>query len=498
MFEAMGSAAGHLLVPVNIAYIFLGAFIGLLFGILPGLGGVIALALALPFSFGMKPHSAMLFFSAVMGSVAFGGSVTAILLNTPGTAQNAATTLDGYPMAQQGQANKALGISATSCGLGAIFGLIVLILLLPIVRRIVLLFGPPEFFWLIIFGLVTVAMAARGSFLKGLTAGGIGILLSLIGFSDVFGVLRFSFGSKYYLWDGVELISLVIGLFALSEVMNYYIKGGTIASKEAGRGGRVIDGVKEVFRHKKCFFRSSAIGTIVGIIPGVGGTVANFIAYVIAKERSRNPETFGTGNPEGIIAAEASNDAKDGGALLPTVGFGIPGSAECAVLLGGFILHGLVPGPLLIRDHLDIVFILIFGLLFSNIIASTLGLLAANLLVKVTFVNVRYIAPIVVVLCFVGAYAVRENFWDVVAAIFFGIVGYGMIKFGFPIVCLVIGYILGVMAETTFHQSLMIASGSYKIFFYRPISLILMAILLAIIAFPIVRALKKGKDNEKK
>ena len=356
MFEAFHMALNHVLVPINIGYIFLGSFIGLLFGILPGLGGVIALALALPFSFGMEPHAAMLFFSAIMGSIAFGGSVTAILLNTPGTAPNAATCLDGYPMAQQGQGKKALGISATASGLGAIFGLIVLILLIPLVRMIVLMFGPPEFFWLILFGLITVALAAKGSFFKGLTAGGIGILLSLIGFSPVFGVLRFSFGSKFYLWDGVELISLVIGLFALSEVINYYSKGGTIAPTDTSGGGRVLDGVKEVFRHKRCFFRSSAIGVIVGIIPGVGGTVANFVAYVVAKERSKNPETFGTGNPEGIIAAESSNDAKDGGALLPTVGFGIPGSAECAVLLGAFILHGLVPGPLLIKNHLDIVF----------------------------------------------------------------------------------------------------------------------------------------------
>ena len=274
MFEAFHMALNHVLVPMNIGYIFLGSFIGLLFGILPGLGGVIALALALPFSFGMEPHAAMLFFSAIMGSIAFGGSVTAILLNTPGTAPNAATCLDGYPMAQQGQGKKALGISATACGLGAIFGLIVLILLIPLVRMIVLMFGPPEFFWMIIFGLITVALAAKGSFFKGITAGGIGILLSLIGFSPVFGVLRFSFGSKFYLWDGVELISLVIGLFALSEVINYYSKGGTIAPTDTSRGGRVLDGVKEVFRHKRCFFRSSAIGVIVGIIPGVGGTVA--------------------------------------------------------------------------------------------------------------------------------------------------------------------------------------------------------------------------------
>jgi putative tricarboxylic transport membrane protein len=496
MLEAVNVAIGHLLIPANLAYLFLGSIIGLIFGILPGLGGVVALALALPFSFGMESHAAMLFFSGVMGSVAFGGSVSAILLNTPGTSQNAATCFDGYPMARKGEGNRALGISATACGLGAIFGLIILILLMPLVRRVVLLFGPPEFFMLVLFGLVTVALAARGTFLKGLTAGGIGILLSLIGFSPVFGILRFNFGSEYYLWDGVELISLVIGLFAISEVMNYYITGGTIAAGGVTSGGRVLDGVKEVFRHKRCFFRSSAIGTLIGIIPGVGGTVSNFVAYVAAKESSKRPETFGTGNPEGIIAAEAANDAKDGGALLPTVGFGIPGSAEMAVLLGGFILHGLVPGPLLIKEHLDIVFTLILGLLCSNIIASTFGLLTANLLVRITVINVRYIAPIVIVISFVGAYGIRENFWDVVMAFLFGLFGYGMVRFGFPIVCLVIGYILGIMAETAFHQSLMISSGSYAIFFTRTTSLILFVLLVLTVLLPFFRAMRREKSEK--
>lgn len=263
-----------------------------------------------------------------------------------------------------------------------------------------------------------------------------------------------------------------------------------------------MDGVKEVFHHWRCFFRSSAIGTVIGIIPGVGGTVANFISYVIARESSRERETYGTGNPEGVVAAESANNAKDGGALLPTVGFGIPGSAENAVLLGAFILHGLVPGPLLIKNHLDIVLTLVLGLLCSNIIASTFGLLASNVLVRVTFINVRYIAPVIIVLCFVGSYAVRQDFLDVLMALLFGLFGYGMLKFGFPIVCLTIGFILGVMAERTFHQSVMMASGSYMIFFSRISSLVLLVLLVLALLFPLIRtkgvrfARQKGTSDE--
>ncbi len=495
MLEAFIQALKYLLRGDTIILILLGNIIGLVFGALPGLGGVIALAIILPFTFGMDPMVAFFFLSAIMGSIAFGGSISAILLNTPGTAPNAATCLDGYPMACKGEARKALGISATASGLGAIFGIIVLALLIPIVRSIVMLFGPPEFFMLVLFGLITVAFAAKGNLLNGLFAGGVGILLSLIGYSPVFGILRFEMGSEY-LWDGIEMIPFMIGIFAISELINYSIKGGKIAGEEQVVTGKMFDGVKEVFRHKACFFQSSVIGVVIGIIPGVGGTVANFIAYIAAMHTSDNPETFGTGNPAGIIASEASNDAKDGGALLPTVGFGIPGSAEMAVLLGGFILHGLEVGPLLIRERLDIVFALLLGLLISNILASTFGLLMSKYLAKLTYINIYYIVPIVAVLCFVGAYVLRENIWDVVLALVAGVFGYFMMKFGFPNICLVIGFILGVLAEKAFHQSLMMSYGNYGVFFTRTITLIILGLIILVLALPFITGFRKGRKSE--
>jgi len=484
MFEQVGIALSALWNPVTIGYIFLGSAAGLVFGLLPGLGGTTAIAILLPLTYGQNPIVAMFFLAAVMGAVPFGGSISAILLNTPGTPQNAATCFDGHPMAQQGQANKAIGISATASGLGGFFGLFILMLLLPLVRRVVLLFGPPEFFLLVLFGLATVAIAAKGDFLKGLMASCIGILLSLIGFSPIFGVLRFTFDSDH-LWDGIPLIPFLIGIFAVSELIHYAITGGKIAFKPVSGGGSVVDGIKEVFKHPVCFFRSSLIGTVIGIVPGIGGVAANFIAYVVAKERSDHPETFGQGNPEGLVAAEAANNAKDGGSLLPTVGFGIPGSAEMAVILGAFILHGLEPGPLLIKEHPDIVLALVVGLVISNIIASGIGLLSGNFLAIITRINVQYIIPVVLALCFVGSYALRENIWDVFLAFIFGVFGYGLRRYEFSNICVVIGFILGVMAERSFHQSLMVSIGRYSIFWSSPVSVILIILLVIALLYPL-------------
>jgi putative tricarboxylic transport membrane protein len=494
MFEAFTDALGYLTDPITITYIVLGNITGLIFGVLPGLGGAAALAILLPLTYGMDPMVAMFFLAAIMGAVPFGGSISAILLNTPGTAVNAATCLDGHPMAQKGEAKKALEIAATASGLGALFGVFVLILVLPAVRSVILLFGPPEFFILFLFGLATVALASMGSFLKGLIAGGAGILFSLVGYSVVFGDLRFTLGSEH-LWDGFSLIPVIVGIFAVSELINYALCGGTIAHGEASISGRSFEGVKEVFRQKKNLLRSSFIGTVIGIIPGIGGAAANFIAYIEAKRRSKHPETFGTGNPEGVVATEAANNAKDGGALLPTLGLGIPGSVQMAVLLGALVLHGLTPGPLLVKDHLDIVLALVLGLVVSSLLASTFGLLTAHSLAKITRINVHYIVPVVLSFCFVGAYALRENIWDVLVALVFGFLGYGMVRFDYSKICFVIGFILGVYVERSFHQSLMMSYGSFRIFLERPITLFLLVLFLFVFIFPFVKKKIAVRNN---
>jgi putative tricarboxylic transport membrane protein len=442
MFEAFTDALGYLTDPITITYIVLGNITGLIFGVLPGLGGAAALAILLPLTYGMDPMVAMFFLAAIMGAVPFGGSISAILLNTPGTAVNAATCLDGHPMAQKGEAKKALEIAATASGLGALFGVFVLILVLPAVRSVILLFGPPEFFILFLFGLATVALASMGSFLKGLIAGGVGILFSLVGYSVVFGDLRFTLGSEH-LWDGFSLIPVIVGIFAVSELINYALCGGTIAHGEASISGRSFEG----------------------------------------------------GNPEGVVATEAANNAKDGGALLPTLGLGIPGSVQMAVLLGALVLHGLTPGPLLVKDHLDIVLALVLGLVVSSLLASTFGLLTAHSLARITRINVHYIVPVVLSFCFVGAYALRENIWDVLVALVFGFLGYGMLRFDYSKICFVIGFILGAYVERSFHQSLMMSYGSFRIFLERPITLFLLVLFLFVFIFPFVKKKIAVRNN---
>ena len=492
MLEAFIQALKYLLRGDTIILILLGNIIGLVFGALPGLGGVIALAIILPFTFGMDPMVAFFFLSAIMGSIAFGGSISAILLNTPGTAPNAATCLDGYPMACKGEARKALGISATASGLGAIFGIIVLALLIPIVRSIVMLFGPPEFFMLVLFGLITVAFAAKGNLLNGLFAGGVGILISLIGYSPVFGILRFEMGSEY-LWDGIEMIPFMIGIFAISELINYSIKGGKIAQvPHIGKISGVMEGVLSVFRNFGLFLRCSIIGCIIGIIPGVGGAVSNFLAYGHAVQSAKDPEKFGTGDIRGVIAPEAANDSKDGGALVPTLIFGIPGSLEMAVFLGALIVLGFEPGPRMLMDNPESILVLIYTLVAGNILVSLIGIFCAGYLCRLTYFPNTLLAPVIFMLALMGSYLTHGMLHDVVLSLVFGVLSLAMKRFGFSRIAVVIALVLGTLAQKKFHQTLML--WGFKGFFNRPISLGLFIITVSMILLPYLKSYLKRRN----
>ena len=304
-------------------YLVLGTLLGMLFGILPGLGGPQVLALLLPITYGMHAELAMVLLVGAMSSIAFGGSIPAILINTPGTGQSAATCFDGFPLAQQGKAGMAIGAAATASCLGAVFGAIILTVILPIGRLVVLAFSYPEYFMLALMGLSVIAVVSIGSLWKGLVAACLGLIFSTFGYDPITGSVRFTFGSDY-LWDGIRLMPAFIGLFAIGETLDLFLKRGKIAQAYTGKIGGVTQGVKAVFRNFGLFLRCSIIGTIVGIVPGVGGAVSNFLAYGHAVQVSKNPENFGKGDIRGVIAPEAGNDAKDGGALVPTLIFGIP------------------------------------------------------------------------------------------------------------------------------------------------------------------------------
>jgi putative tricarboxylic transport membrane protein len=471
-------------------YVLLGVMLGLCFGVIPGLGGTTALALLIPVTFTMDSLDAMYLAGGVMGATSFGGSLTAILLNTPGTAPNAATTFDGYPLAQQGKAGLAIGASATASAMGGLIGLFTLLLVIPVARELVLAFGPAEFFLLTILGLAAIAVSSRGKLLRGLIAGGFGLMLAFVGSDTVSGELRFTLGTDY-LWDGIPLVPTLTGMFALSQMIELGLKGGAVAgTAEAARTSitGVWAGVASVFRNWTVLLRGSAIGTLIGAIPGLGGTVASFIAYTSTVQSSRNPESFGKGNIIGVIAPEAANNAKDGGSLVPTVAFGIPGSAETALFLGILVLHGIDPGPSILLDNQTEVYGLIVALTLSAVGASLIGLIFARWLVLITFVDVHFLVPVVVAVSLTGVYVLDGRMGDVMLTMVMGLIGYLMLRFDYPRLTLVIALVLGETAERSFHQTRMISDNDMVGFMAeRPQSLVLVALIVLTLLLPSLR-----------
>lgn len=458
-------------------YVLLGVFVGLVFGMIPGLGGTTALALLIPFTYSMDPIGAMYLAGGVMGATSFGGSISAILLNIPGTATSTATTFDGYPLARQGKAGLAIGAAAAASTMGGLIGIFTLLLFIPLGRQIVLMFGPAEFFLLAVLGLAAIAVSVRGKMLRGLIAGGFGLMLAFIGMDAGSGEIRFTLGSSY-LWDGIPLVPTLTGMFAIAQMIELALKGGSIASgsdKSAEING-VGQGVAAVFRHFPTVLRGSAIGTFVGAIPGLGGTVAAFLSYTSAVHSSRNPESFGKGNIVGVIAPESANNAKDGGSLIPTVAFGIPGSAETALFLGILVLHGIEPGPGILLNNQREVYGLILAITAAAIFASLIGLITARWLVMITFVRVQILVPVVILVSLTGVYVLEGKLGDVVLAVIMGIIGYAMIRFDYPRLTLVIAVVLGELMERSFHLTMRISNSDLVGYIAdRPAALVLVA-----------------------
>lgn len=478
----------------SILYLVLGTMLGMVFGILPGLGGVQVLALLLPVSFMLEPGHAIALLMGAAGAIPTGASLTAILMNTPGTSSNAATIFDGFPLAKQGRAGEAIGAAAFASMLGGIFGAIILCLILPFGKYIVLAFSYPENFMMALMGLSMIAVLSQGSLWKSLIAACVGLMLSFVGFDPVTGSTRFTFGS-IYLWDGIKLVPALIGIFAVAEAISLFTKDGSIAEGKINATFKGTGkGITSVFKHFGVFIKGSVIGTIIGIIPGVGGTVANFLAYGQTAATAKNPENFGKGDIRGVIAPEAANNAKDGGALVPTLFFGIPGSAEMAVLIGALMIHGIQPGPRLMLDNPNIVLILIFSLVFSNIVAAILTISMSTSLTRLTAVKGIYIAPIILVLSLVGAYATDGLIQDAVVALIFGWLGYIMNRYGFSRVGLVIALMLGALMQTTFHQTMSVFGLAG--FFTRPISLAMILITLIMFVLPAIKKSRKRGETQ--
>jgi putative tricarboxylic transport membrane protein len=445
-------------------------------------------------TFGMDPVTAMLWLGAAYGAATYGGAIPSILINTPGEPPNAATIIDGFPMSQKGKASVALGSAATASTLGGIIGLLVTFLLIPFLTKFLMAFSYQEFFMMALLGLCIIAVVSRGILLKGLASGGLGIMLSFVGYDPITSVLRYTFNIQY-LWDGIPVVPALFGLLAIGEVIDLLSKEKPIARFESlkSKERQVLQGVKATFKNMPLVLRSSILGTIIGAIPGVGGTVAGFFAYIQAKQTCKNNENFGKGDVRGVIAPEAANDAKEGGALLPTLAFGIPGSSAMAVFLGALTLHGLDVGQDIFVTHLDVVYMLILAMLGCHIVAAVIGLSLANKMALLTRIRPSLFGPVIFVVCLIGSFALRNSMGDVFVTIAFGLLGYEMKKFGFSRIALILGLLLGNMAETNFRQALMV--DTIWRFFTRPISLVLFVLILILFIWPYLQGYREKRKK---
>lgn len=469
-----------------------GILIGTLFGVLPGLAGPQAIVLLLPLTIGLTLDKALVLLVATQAATFFAGSLTSILVGIPGTAVNAATILDGHPLARQGKAGVAIGASGAASGLGGVLGAVVLMLIIPVAPTLILSFSYQEFCGLGLLGISLISMLG-GDRIKGAVAACVGLLIGAIGFDPLVMIVRFSFGITY-LWDGIKIIPAAIGLFGIAEAIDLFVQRKGVAGGEIVGGLRGIwSGMVAVFRHFFVFLRGTAIGIGVGIIPGIGASVAQFIAYASAKYGVKDQSTFGRGDIRGVIGPEASNNAKEGGSLVPTLIFGIPGSVDTAIMLGVFMIHGVAPGLKMLTQTPEIPAAVIMTLAIANVASVCFGLLVAPQLIKLTKIPGSILAAPIMAFAMLGAYAADGIFADVVVTFVLGLLGYYMKKNGFSRVCLIIGLLLGTIVERNFRQALIIAGLAG--FVTRPISLSLLVSTLLVILWPLIRSVGKGGER---
>lgn len=469
---------------------------GVVIGALPGLNATTGAALLLPFTLTMDPVPAIALLTAIYCSATFAGAITAILINTPGTSASATTCLDGYPMAQRGEAGRALGLAVVSSTVGGVFSVLVLMACAPILARAAYNFAPPEYFALTLFGLSMLISVGGGSAIKNLISGAFGILLATVGTDLLTSVKRFTFESPH-LYDGIGFVPVMIGVFGISELI-------TQASRLNEKRERVImDAIKlpskEDYRRVwKTILRSSGIGTFIGVLPAEGATVASMIGYNEARRWSKKPEEFGKGSPEGIAGSEAANNSATGGAMVPTLALGIPGSPTAAVILAGLLVHGLRPGPTMFTDQAEFAYAIFWSMLFVNLLFLLVGLYGARAFARVTLIPITVLWPCVFVFSIVGAYALDQSMFDVWIALAAGILGYFMRMYGFSVVPLAIGLILGGMLEQRLGQSMVMLDEKWWLMLSRPISLFFFILtVLALFGRPVFQLINYTKATKR-
>lgn len=488
--QALISALTQLAQPVSILLLVGGIVLGLVIGILPGLGPPIAIALALPFTFYLDTVPSLILLLGIYSAAIYGGSISAIAVGIPGTGAAIATVQDGHKMFKDGQGGEALGFSLTGSIIGGLFSVICLALISPLLAQLAAKFGPREYLAISVFGLVVVVRVAGKSLSKGLLMGGLGIFLTTWGLDELNGTERYTFGS-YHLYEGLPLVPFLVGLFAMSEVMIGAERALNKIEFTQESLTVKLPGFRKLLQMKQVLLRSSIIGTIIGIIPGEGAAVGAFFAYSEAKRKSSDPDKFGTGIPEGIVAPETANNATVGGALVPTLTLGVPGSPAAAVLLGALLIQGLAPGPRLFAERPDLMYSIFIGLFLINILMMFIGLLAIRFAARIIMVPTTIILPTVMLLSFVGIYSVSNSFFNVGVLLGAGILGYVVRKLGYSIAPLSIGFVLGPILENALRQSLTIADGSMTEFFNTPIGLTIYAVLVLTILWDRILSLFK-------
>jgi TctA family transporter len=493
VLDAAVTALALMLEPARLAVLSAGVLIGLGIGVIPGLGGIVGMALLLPFTFGMDPYMAFAFLLGMGAVTTTSDTIPAILFGVPGTTGSAATVLDGHPMAKRGEAGRAFGAAYSASLIGGIFGAFLLAISIPILRPLILFLGSPELLAFSILGLSMVAALSGRTPLRGLAIAGFGILLAMVGADPQTAVPRWTFG-ELYLFDGLELVPFTLGLFALPELIDMAIARRSVAgdSKIDTRKGQ-WEGIKDTFRHKWLVLRCGFIGAGLGAIPGLGAAVVDWIAYGHAARTEKGAsETFGTGDVRGVLASEGSNNAKEGGALVPTIAFGVPGSASMAILLGAFLVHGLNPGPQMLTGKLDVTYSMVWSIALANILGAGVCFLFSNQIARIATIRQPIIVPIILAIVFVGAYQGSRQWGDIYTLIAFGMIGWTMKRLKWPRPPLILGFVLGAIVERYMFISTMRYGWDWMA---RPMVMVVLA--LAVLGFlrPLLRELRTFRGS---
>jgi len=494
MLENLAMGLREVLIPYNLLMILAGVSLGIVIGVLPGLQAASGLAILLPLTFFMDPIPAFLMMVSLYMAAEYGGSITSIALGIPGTPPAIPTTWDGFPLTQKGLARKALGVSIISSSMGGMIGAIILVVAVVPLAAFALRFGPAEYFALGVFGLSLVANLAGKSVVKALISVGIGLLIVVVGVDIFTGYPRFTFGIAELL-EGIPFVPALIGLFAVSKIFHYIEEERTGIQKIPEMGGSQFPSLKELKGLMVSILRGSGIGTLIGIIPGAGATIASLIAYGEEKRASKHPEKFGTGVLEGVSAPESANNGAVGGALVPLIALGIPGSGSTAIMIGALMLQGLKPGPLLMVEQPVLVYSILVGLFFAAFCQLVIGVLGIRLWLAAISVRTSILMPFVLGICIIGAYGLGNSMFNVGLVLVFGILGYLMEKFGFPLAPVILAIVLGSIVEANFRRALAISGGSYVIFFTHPISLVLIIIAIVTFVIPFIRMRRRKGVN---